>query len=215
MNADDKYDQAISRRLSRLSRMPVDTGSLERAVRAQVGSPRPVWSKVLRPVIAIAASIIFMAIVGIALLQDRSVQASADLMAQMHRDLVAGKGQIMKATSIDEVNKDFAAFAAGMPEMNSSAEARPMGCCMRDVGDQKIACVLFDNNGVPVTLAMADGKAVKPFISDPVTHNGQTFHVQTIGELNMVMLDHGQYRICLIGQLPREDLMTISNRLKF
>ena len=43
---------------------------------------------------------------------------------------------------------------------------------------------------------------------------GWTFHVQA-GELNMVMVDRGTHRICLIGALPAEKLMGLTDQLKF
>jgi hypothetical protein len=217
MTPDNAFDQAVSRRLARLSHMPVDTSSLERAVRAQVGSPRLSWRRILRPIVAIAASLLFMAIVGVALLQNRSVQASADLMAQMHRDIVSGKVPTMRVDSIDDVNKMFAAFSANLPTLSTPPDTHLMSCCMRDIDGKgkRVGCVLLNDGGTPVTLTVADIQIVKPLVSDPVMHNGEAFHVQSSNELNMVMVDRGQHRICLIGQLPPEKLMTISDSLKF
>ena len=216
--SENDFDQALSRRLAKLSTLPVDTSRLDRALREQIGlsTAKPAaWNRYLRPFAAIAASLILIAIVGFALLQNRPAQASTDVMLQMHRDIVANKITTMKVDSIAEVNTAFAAFQAGMPKLNEIPEAQAMSCCMQDVGNRKVGCVLLNNGTTPVTLTMADLDVVKPLTSEPVMHNGEAFHVRTSADLNMVTVDRGQHRICLIGAMPTDKLIALTDSLKF
>jgi len=216
----DGVDQAVARRLARLGAMPVDTSRIDAIVRAEIGvkEARPAsypMRRMLRPISAVAASLILMAVLAIALMQGRPAVASPAFMAQMHRDLVSGKVPTMKADSLDEVNEAFAAFASGLPLLNAPAQMLPMACCLRDVGNKKVACVLLNDSGTKVTLAVADSGTLQTPTSTPVAHNGNSFYVQNSGELNMVMLDRNGHRICLIGQLPPERLMALTDGLKF
>ncbi len=213
----DKFEAAISRRLAKLGAMPVDTSHLERAVRAEIGAPSSSVPRyrLFRSIAGIAASLILVALVGLALLQNRPAQAAPELMLQLHRDMVSGKIPSMQVDSVDDVNKAFAAFGQGDVQLAAPPEMQLMACCMQDVGNKKVACILLKEQNLPVTLTVADLDALRPLASPPVTHNGEVFYVQTSGELNMITVDRGPHRICLIGQLPAEKLMNLTANLKF
>lgn len=214
---EDEFDRAMSRRLATLGGMPVDTSHVDRAVRAQITALHGSFAgRFLRPIVTIAASLFIVIAVGIALVQNRPALASAEVMMQMHRDIVSGRVPTMQVDSMDDVNKAFAAFSAGLPTLNAPPEAHMMACCMRDVGNKKVGCVLLnDAGGAKVTLAIADIDAVRPLNTPPVEHNGEIFHVQTSGDLHMVTADRGHHRVCLIGELPVERLMALSDGVKF
>ena len=211
----EDFDQALTHRLAKLSTMPVDTSRLERAVKRQIGAPANRFARLLRPLSAVAAALVFLAIVGLALLQNRPAQASAEMMLQLHRDIVAGTVPSMKVDSIDDVNEAFKAFGESGIQVSGPPEMQVMSCCMHDVASRKVACILLKDGNVPVTLSVADLDALKPPASAPVMHNGQAFHVEAGGELNMVTVDRGNHRICVIGQLPAEKLMALTDGLKF
>jgi hypothetical protein len=207
----DNFDQALTKRLAKLGAMPVDTSRLDRALRAQIAAPAAPRYRLFRSLAAIAASLILIALVGMALFQDRPVQASA--MLQMHRDIVAGKIETMKVDSVADVNAAFAAFGTGGIKMNAP-QMHVDACCMQNLGGKQVYCVLLNEANTPVTLTIADLDAVKPLSSAPVMHNGEAFCVQSSAELNMITVDRGHYRVCLIGQLPPEKLMTLTDTLK-
>jgi hypothetical protein len=219
----DPFDEALSRRLAGLSAMPVDTSALDRALAAQLppppgraapAAPARSWSRTIRPMAAVAASVLVMVTVILAM-QGRTVRASADVMAQMHRDIVAGRVPTMKADSIEKANAAFKAFGTDLPTLAQPPEAHAMACCMRNVGAHRVACVLLDSAGTPVTVAVAPADAVDTGPAASVAFHGQSFRVQKSAELTMVTLDRGRTRICLIGALPAERLMGLSGELKF
>ena len=48
-----------------------------------------------------------------------------------------------------------------------------------------------------------------------VTRAGVTYHVQAVGQLNMVMTERGGRWICLIAKLPAERWMDLASSLEF
>jgi hypothetical protein len=247
----DAFERALSKRLAKLSTMPVEMGGVEEAVKARLmadknesktdineietgipaqilisqrqgnlktDSPNDMPARVFRfprlwrTAVGIAASIVLVAIVGMTLLQSRPAQAS--LMVQLHRDIVAGKIPTMKVESLAEVNAAFAAFGEHGIQMNAP-DMHVMSCCMQNVGNKQVYCVLLNEGHVPVTLTIADLSAVSAAGGAAVAHNGEAFHVAASAELTMVTVDRGGHRLCLIGALPAEKLMGLAEGLKF
>lgn len=216
----DAFDRALAQRLAGLSHMPVDTMAFDRALQAQLppaqSAPRSlVFRRVMRPLLAVAASLIVVALVALSL-QNQSVQAvQADAMVQMHRDIVARKVDTLEVDSIEKANTAIAAFGGDMPRLSQPPESHTMACCMRSVGDKQVACILLKSEGVEVTLAVARAH-VKPMAgSRQVALNGQSYEVQTIGELTMVMFERDGQHVCMIGALPESKLLALSEGLKF
>lgn len=211
--ADDPLDQAVRHRLAKLSHMPLDTGNLDRALRAQIPAPVPAqWRRVVRPLAAVAAGLIVVAAGLLAMLSSKPALAASD-MAQMHRDIVAGKTTVMPVDSMDEAAKAFAAFAGGSVSGPNGMPA--MGCCMQNVAGKKVFCILLNNGGTKVTMAIADSADCQALQGTPEVRGTTTYYVQAIQELNMVSFDEQGHRVCLIGAMPGEKLMELTDGLKF
>ena len=90
-----------------------------------------------------------------------------------------------------------------------------MACCMNSLKDKDVACVLMKREGVPVSLMVARSRDMR-LPSSPVTvHNGVSYHVQASGKLNMVMSERHDRWVCLIAEMPAEQLMDLAARLEF
>jgi hypothetical protein len=221
---EDAFERALSKRLAGLSAMPVDTTAFDKALRAQLPVPeaeavmRPAWGwrRAVRPAMAVAASLIVVALVALSL-QNQTVQAvPADAMVQMHRDIVAHKVDTIEVDSIEKANVAIAAFGGEkMPRMAAEPESHQMLCCMRSVGDKKVSCVLLKSEGVPVTLAVARAHMEPSAGSKRVEQKGQVYDVQTMGELTMVMFERGGQHVCMIGALPESKLVGLCEGLTF
>jgi hypothetical protein len=214
----DPTEAAIARRLARLATLPVDTTSLDRALRRQLppapgarSRRRGWWAGVS----AIAASVVLVGLIALSMLQGREAQASSLQMAQMHQDIVSGKIPTMHASSIDEANQAIAAMAGNFPKLPEPPEAQTMACCMRNVGKKKVACVLLDSGHTPVTMAVASAADVESPRSPVTVRDGVSYHVQAVGELNMVMTERDNRWICFVGALPAEKLMDLAAGVKF
>jgi hypothetical protein len=90
-----------------------------------------------------------------------------------------------------------------------------MACCMKSVHNKKMACVLLKNDGVPVTLAVASASDMKLPAAPVQTRNGVSYRVQHVGDLSMVMTERNGKWLCLIGQLPAEQLMDMARQIQF
>jgi hypothetical protein len=218
---DERWEQAVSGRLSKLRSMPVDTGRLAAVLQAQIPQPasrhKTLWLS-LRSVRAIAASVLLVgALTAVVLLatMSRPALASPAQMARMHEDLVTGKTPAVQVDSIDAANKVLAGEHPQFPALPDVPADHVMACCMNSVKDKKVACLLMKREGVPVSLMVARSQDMR-FPSSPVTvRNGVSYHVQASGKLNMVMAERHDRWVCLIGKLPAERLMDLAAQLEF
>ncbi len=86
---------------------------------------------------------------------------------------------------------------------------------MKSIKNKKVACVLLNSEGVPVTLSVASASDVRLPKVKGEEHSGRTFYVQQIDKLCMVSGDVQGKWICLMGELSKERLMMIAAALKF
>ena len=228
-DSDARLDEATAARLARLRSMPVDTSRLEKALRAQIpaaeeetaGPSRRGGLRIsywLKPLRAVAASFVLLsAVVAVVLLSSSGgpALASASAMAQMHEDLVSGRSPVMQVSSIDEANRALAGQSPGGPTLPGAPEGHVMACCMKSVKGKKVACVLLRNGGEPITMTVANAADMRLPKSPTVTRAGVTYHVQSSGELNMVMAERQGQWVCLIGRLQAERLMDLADQLRF
>jgi len=232
--ADDQLDaleRATAQRLGKLRSMPVDTSRLDRLIAAQIpraGTTRtsaahgtfwPLLRQVITPVRAVAASVAMLATVGVIVwsLAGGAVLASPDTMAKFHQDLVSGRIQATQVDSIAQANRVLAAeWNRKQVEIPYIPSEHVMLCCMQSIQDRQVACVLLKSEGgVPITMAVARSQDMKmPRDSRRVIRNGVTYHVQSSGNLNMVMTERGGRYICLIGAIPRDSLIAIAEGIR-
>jgi hypothetical protein len=219
-NLSGRQDQAVADRLARLRSLPVDTSRLERMVQGQIprsqgqARHRRLW---LGPLRAVAAALIVVALIG-ALIWSTSggpAMASPAEMVQLHRDLVSGRVPIMKVDSIEQASEALSGKWPQQPGLPQAPDSHIMACCMRSIKDRKVACVLFKNDGNPVTLSVAKSSELRSPQSPTLTRDGLRYHVESSGNLNMVSTQRDGRWICLIGQLPVDRLIEIAHGLRF
>lgn len=217
---ESELDRATAKRLARLRTLPVDTSRLDELVRAQLPSPEKqprllfMW---MRPMRAIAASIVLLAMIAAIFLISSSgpALASPTQMAQMHEDIVAGRTPVMKVDSIAAANRALAEQSPQSPSLPNVPPDHVMACCMKSVQNKKVACVLLQDQGVPVTMTVAKAADMKLPAAPTVTRDGVVYRVQTAGKLHMVMTERNDRWVCLIGELPAEQLMNLADKLQF
>jgi hypothetical protein len=217
---DHELDAATSARLARLRAMPVETTCLERRLLAQI--PRPAQEQKLRiawlrPLRALAASLLVGGLLAVLVISTSGgpALASPSQMAQLHYDLVSGKTPVMQVDSVDAANKMLAGQWSQSPQIPNVPAGHEMACCMKSIKDKKVACVLLRSQGMPVTLTVANAADMKLPTSPTANRNGVTYHVQSSGQLNMVMTERNGRWVCLIGQTSGEQLMDLADKLQF
>lgn len=218
---ESELDQAVAQRLAKLRTLPVDTSRLDAALRARLPQRERRRSRLtmlwLRPMRAVAASVAILAVIGAILLSSSGgpALASPAEMARVHEDMVSGRTPVMQVDSIAEANKMLLGQSPQSPTLPAIPEDHVMACCMRSVKNKKVACVLLRNEGVPVTMTVANAADMQLPAAPVVSHAGTDYRVQSVDKLNMVMTERSGRWVCLIGELPAERLMDIAAKLRF
>lgn len=209
-------DDAIARRLRRLGSMPMDLSALKARIDAERKpvAPPTVWARLLRPASGLAAGVLVLILVGAIVLSGSPSAAMAQQMAQHHRDLVAGRIAVTKVDSIDAAARVLAEADPDLPALPAPPDAHVMACCMKDVRNKRVAHVLLETDGSPITMAVAAAKDMKP-MGRVLKQNGVSYHVVSYDSLNMISCEKAGRWVCLIGELPIERLMTIAEKLQF
>lgn len=223
---DEAWDKATQERLAKLRDRPLDMGGLEAKLHtgippAPIQNPQPArqtgrftWTRSLR---ALAASFILVAIlVGLFLsLSGGPAVASVNEMAQMHDDVVAKRIPVMQVDSIEAAEKALANQWPQSPGLPDAPNEHVMACCMKSVKGKRVACVLLDQNGTPVTMTVANATDMRVPDSPTVVRGGETYHVQTVKDLSMVMTERNGRWVCLISRLPADSLIDTAHKLQF
>lgn len=221
--SEEGWNAAMPARLHRLKSMPVDTSRLARAVAAELEPDRGTtsrswWRGAARPMRAVAASLVLTATIVAAVMLTASsgaVYAEPAEMAAMHRELISGKGSMMKVNSVDAANRMLSSEWNQSPELPDIPEKHLMACCLRQMGNKKIVCVLLNDGGTPVSMMVAGGHDVKSSRGTTVVKDGMTYEVSSSGDLNMVMSKRNGRWVCLIGERSAERLMDLSSGIRF
>ena len=215
-------------RLAKLRTMPVDTARLEELLRVQIADPatapaaaraervRIGWARVTR-FAAAAAILLGIALAGTLLIGSGGpALASAQQMADFHQDLISGRTAVVQVDSIEQAAKELERQWPQSPGLPGIPVDHVMACCMKSVKDKKMACVLMKREGVPVTMAVARADDMRLPVSSPAQiRGGVTYHVQSVGRLNMVMTEKSGRWLCLVGELPNGSLMDLAEQLRF
>ncbi|HSV13450.1 MAG TPA: hypothetical protein VLI90_04280, partial [Tepidisphaeraceae bacterium] len=217
-------DDAVAKRLAKLRTMPMDLSNLERSMRQMIPpaeaatSPRlQIWTRWARPLRAVAAGIILVAAILILMLTTSGgpVVASTTDMAKFHDDLVSGRVPVTRVDSVQAANATLASEWAASPQVPDIPNEHVMACCMRSVRNKRMACVLLKGEGEPVTMTVANASEMKPPASPVVSRDGVQYHVEAVGDLNMIMTErHGRW-VCLVGKVPSGRLIDLAASLQF
>jgi len=218
----DTLDRAVAQRLARLRTMPVELAALRKAVEAQVPrptradappAPRSALWFVRRPLRAAVACLLVLGAIGLAavLSAGSPVLASADRLATLHAEMVAGGDHVTRVDSIDAANKALAADWSKSPGVPAVPHEQVMSCCVHQVGRKRVACVGMMADGAAVTIAVADAADVKlPPGCETRTVDGVTYHLQSSADVNMVMVNRAGRWICLMGKVPTDRLLQMA-----
>jgi hypothetical protein len=214
-------DQATQARLGKLRSMPVDTTRLDLAMERLLPRPREGAARILhmRPVKAAAAVIALVTMVGVVLwsLSGGAVLAAPDMMARFHQEMIDGKVQAIEVQDIAQANQALASQWEQTVQIPQVPDGHAMLCCMRTIKDKRVACVLLrdGNSGVPVTMAVAKAVDLRMPDTQSVVREGVKYHLQTSGDLHMVMTERDGRFFCLISELPTEDLIKLVQGITF
>lgn len=214
-----RQDDAVAARLRKLSTFPVDLGRLERRIQSEIPRPTRGWRTLrwARPVAAVAASIAIVAIVAGAFFWSGGgqVMASPAQMAQFHQEILADKIPVTRVDSIEAAGQVLSAQWPHGPDLPRAPEAHVMACCMNSIENRKVACVLLNSEGTPITMSVAKASDMRAAMGKKVIHNRAKYHVASSNAVNMVSTERNGRWVCLIGETSSERLMAIAEQLQF
>jgi hypothetical protein len=84
-----------------------------------------------------------------------------------------------------------------------------------EVHRERRACVRLDAGGRPVTLVVAEGTDPCSAHGRVVDRAGRKYLVHMMGSVNMAMTARDGRWLCVMGELPDEDLLKIAEAVKF
>ena len=234
--AAEALDRATAARLARLRTLPVEMSKLQAAVSSQI--PRPSmereqigqgdefrwhWTRRMRAAAASVAILIGLTIAFVAwqgVGGGRAALASPPHMAALHARLVAGEIPVTEVASVEAANAVLASQSPQSPQsprVPDLPQQHVMACCLNQADDRVVACLLLKQGDTPVSMMVADATAMRspPAGGQTIDRDGVLYRVHTSGAITMVMsARHGRW-VCVMGELPADDLVNLASTLKY
>lgn len=210
-------DSAVKQRLHRLDSLPVDLSAFDRQLKQQL-PPQTRRRHWLAPLSALAASILIVLSVALFALNGSTARAEPNQMIQFHENVLAGRVPEAHTISIEEARAIISAQLSGRPLATAPNNLPPehlMACCMTPLKNKNVTCVMLEQEGIKITLSLAQIGHMAPLAGSTVPKDGRDYHLQQVRDFTMVMVDQGSLRLCLVGRLPSEQLLKLASELKF
>lgn len=220
-NLDDRIDQAVSRRLSKLRSVPIDMAAFDAKLKAALPARRSSSSRlllwpVLTPMRAVAASLL----VGITLflsfvvLTPQPAMATPQRLAAIYEDAVGGRSHATTVTSVEEARETLRRKWPESPVVPDVSDMQLMHCCVHEIGRKRMACLTFSVDQQPITLAMAPSRDICSPHGEVRTINGREYRIDSSDGVNMVMSEVDDTWMCLMGRLPIERLVELADSIR-
>lgn len=206
-----------------LADVPVQMDRLEQRLEACLHEGRqdhsgrmirlPSWGRIG----GIAAALIVALGATFAFLQTAStpVVAAPVVLAQLHRDLIAGGVPVVRVADVGEANRYLAGEWKDAPRVPAPAGAQVTSCCVRTVQDRNVACLVLQYRDRPVTMMVGHARELVCGAEHTTAHrHGRSYGVHRDEGLGMVMIEHQGRWICLMADLPIDDLMDLADSLQ-
>jgi hypothetical protein len=178
--------------------------------------PRSWW---WRPVSGLAAAIILMVgIIGFTLLctSPSPVIAAPPDLVRLHQSMGAHASGAVQVSSIDHANRVIADEWSQAPAVPAVVGEQVKACCLHDLKDRKVVCVVLHDNGKPrIMMVVARSRDVRPAEGRVVERGGRKYVVHEMHDLTMVMTQSDGRYVCLMGELPVDRLLATAGRLRF
>jgi hypothetical protein len=211
----DPLDRATRHRLARLATEHIDTVQLEQRLRRAIDAERApvairfplrVWTAWGGLAAAVALAFVVL-ILATGHQPDSTLFAAPEELAQLHNDLVQGRIPTTSVANLDEARQALERAWRDAPELPTLPDQRVTCCCLRQVRGRHVACVLFIYKGTPVTVFIAHAKDAP--VSELPEEDG-VFVSQCVGNVNMLVAQHGDRWLCFMGELPEIELIHLA-----
>lgn len=218
----DRIDDAVKTRLSRLREEPVETAELEHRLLAlasetESATPRHRFFTGWRRLTATAAVVVLAALSGLVLmnLQVSPAIASPEQMVSLHDDATNHNPTAKSVTTIEQARRELVSQWNGVPELPEPPAGSLCGCCVHRVANRKVACLLLKDGQTPVTMMVGSTHDLRETEGDTREIHGKKFTVHRLNESRIVTTEQNGRFVALIGELPETRLLELADEIKF
>ncbi len=221
----ERLDEVTRRRLARLASKPVDTtrleASLNKAIKSQQPSNHLLQStrfRWWRPVSRIAAMIAVVGLIGLLFTSmggSPAIASTTDL-ARIHQEVLASESDLMPATNFTQASKLIHNQWTRAPKMPEPTVGQITASCLREVANRQVVCLKLDLKGQPITMVVGHSREVVCSAEhQQVSRNGRSYFVHDREGVRMVMINHEDRWVCLMGNASIDDLIEVADGLEF
>lgn len=214
----ERLDRATAERLARLAKRPVDLSQLEQCVSEAIqehqrqGGRRNRWVK---PVIAIAASLLLVAIGWIVINAGNTPEtASPAGLAEIHYEASNKLTPHIEASSVDEANRLLAEQSDvfhPLPPLPGLLKY----CCLHRHANTVLTCAIIEVDSKDITVAIASASEIKSPPGESVVRGGRTYRIHSAGGTNLVMVHDGRSWLCVMGEDSTDQLISVADGIQF
>lgn len=213
-------DAPLRARLRLLASRPVDVSSLDEWLlrelangvqnRAAGGPTKRSWQVNWRTTATAAASlVVLVSVLLVFFVPGRTVHAEPAAMARLHADIVAGSVPMTRVATVAEaaalVRRDW----PDAPELPALPVEHELACCLKDFEGRRVVCLVFENEGVPISVVIASGRSLRPAAPPSAAA------VHGVDGVNMVMKERDGRFVCVMGNVPASRLLQLLEAFEF
>jgi hypothetical protein len=212
-------DRAVADRLAQLGRSPVDTSRLQRRLGAalqgvSVEERTPVlWVlRSWRNVASIAAVLAVCVTLAVITVTSRSSmqQYSATEVVAAHEKFLNSAVHLVTVANVLEANCRCSELWENAPAIPELAGAQIRCCCVEDFARCRAACLHFEYDGAPVTMAVTRDAQLDAPGATVIHQEGRQYTVGTLGRYEILDVSRRGRSICLVSELPRDRLLQLA-----
>ena len=137
-------------------------------------------------------------------------------LARLHSEVMAGESDLMPATTITQATELIHHKWARAPKLPVPTVGQVTASCVHEVADREVICLKLEHKGQPITMVVGHSREVVCSAEhQQVTRNGRTYFVHDRNGVRMVMINHEDRWVCIMGGVSIEDLTEIADGLEF
>ncbi len=221
----ERLAKATRQRLARLGSIPVDTTRLEARLNKAFeayqpaipvsSSPAVHW---WRPIYRIAAVFAVVGLIGLLFVSmgGNPAIASVTELVRIHQEAVAGESDLMPADNFTEAAGLIHDQWAKAPKIPEPRVGRVIASCLHELASREVACLKLELRGQPITMVVGHSREIVCSAEHhQISRNGRTYLVYDRDDVRMVMIDHDDRWVCIMGEAPMDDLIELADGLEF
>ena len=223
----DDVDRAITDRLAKLGREPVDTSGLKNRLDKLLDEESPApdgtanaaipYPSRRRIPLAWAALVLIGAILAAFLwlqTSNRPFEITPVKLADIHDHYHEHGNALTPVGSVDEANRQMTlqwASAPGFPEIEGASIDT---CCLYELPNCRVACMHLKSKGQEVTVVVGNARDIKLSGMQLVQSDGRHLAIGASGPVNVVSPSDPDRFIALVSRMPSAELADLAKGLR-